>query len=138
MAAITDPTFRSYSAEEAKLYAASRLSYSQNTYNKVLDHHTSTGGKFDLLLDVGCGPGNATRDLALSFDRTSGADPGEHMIKAANELGGKTKPGKDIEFVVSSAEEISQIKDLELGSVDLLTAAMAVSCVLGGCIYVLS
>jgi hypothetical protein len=53
------------------------------------------------------------------------------MIEAANELGGKTKSGKDIEFVVSAAEEISQIKDLEPGSVDLLTAAMAVSCVLG-------
>jgi ubiquinone/menaquinone biosynthesis C-methylase UbiE len=111
MASVTDPTFRSYSAEEAKLYAASRLSYSQNIYNKILDHHT------------------ATRDLALSFDRTIGADPGEQMIEAANALGGKTKAGKDIEFVVSMAEEISQIKDLKPGSVDLLTAAMAVSCV---------
>jgi hypothetical protein len=129
MAAITDPTFRSYSAEEAKLYAASRLSYSQNTYNKVLDHHTATGGKFDLLLDVGCGPGNATRDLALSFDRTIGADPGAQMIEAANALGGKTKSGKAIEFVVAPAEEISQIKHLGPSSVDLLTAAMAVSCV---------
>ena len=51
------------------------------------------------------------------------------MIEAANALGGKTKSGKDIEFVVSTAEEISQIKDLKPGSVDLLTAAMAVSCV---------
>jgi trans-aconitate 3-methyltransferase len=130
MADVTDPTFRSYSAEEAKLYAASRLSYSQSTYNKILDHHSATGGKFDLLLDVGCGPGNATRDLALSFDRTIGADPGEQMIEAANVLAGKTKSSKHIEFVVSPAEEISQIKDLAPGSVDLLTAAMAVSCVL--------
>jgi SAM-dependent methyltransferase len=129
MASVTDPTFRSYSAEEAKLYAASRLSYSENIYNKILDHHTATGGKFGLLLDVGCGPGNATRDLALSFDRTIGADPGGQMIEAANALGGKTKSEKDIEFVVSTAEEISQIKDLRPGSVDLLTAAMAVSCV---------
>ncbi|PMD24966.1 S-adenosyl-L-methionine-dependent methyltransferase [Hyaloscypha hepaticicola] len=125
MASVTDPTFRSYSAEEAKLYAASRLSYSHNIYNKILDHHTATGGEFDLLLDVGCGPGNATRDLALSFHRSIGADPGKQMIEAANALGGKTKSGKDIEFVVSTAEDISQIKDLKPSSVDLLTAAMA-------------
>jgi trans-aconitate 3-methyltransferase len=138
METVTDPTFRSYSAEEAKLYAASRLSYSQNIYNKILDHHAATGGQFELLLDVGCGPGNATRDLALSFDRTVGADPGAQMIEAANALGGKTKLEKDIEFVVAPAEEISQIKGLEPDSVDLLTAAMAVSCILGRCKYVLS
>ncbi|PMD39941.1 S-adenosyl-L-methionine-dependent methyltransferase [Hyaloscypha variabilis F] len=125
MAETADPTFRSYSAEEAKLYAASRLSYSQNIYNKVLDHHAATGGEFDLLLDVGCGPGNATRDLSLSFDRTIGSDPGVQMIEAANALGGKIKSGKDIEFVVAAAEEISQIKGLEPASVDLLTSAMA-------------
>jgi hypothetical protein len=48
------------------------------------------------------------------------------MIDTAKELGGKTKPGGDVEFVISAAEEISQIKGLELGSVDLLTSAMAV------------
>jgi len=137
MAEKSDPTFRSYSAEEAKLYAASRLSYSENIYNKVLDHHAATGGKFDLLLDVGCGPGNATRDLSLSFERTIGSDPGAQMIKAANTLGGKTKSGKDIEFVVAAAEDISQIKGLEPGSVDLLTSAMAVSYVLRPANYVL-
>jgi trans-aconitate 3-methyltransferase len=126
MATVRDPTFRSYSAQEAKLYAASRLSYSQNIYNKVLDHHIATRGKFGLLLDVGCGPGNATRDLALYFDRAIGADPGAQMIEAANALGGNTKSGNAIEFLVGPAEDISQFKGLEPGSVDLLTAAMAV------------
>ncbi|KAH8792615.1 S-adenosyl-L-methionine-dependent methyltransferase [Hyaloscypha finlandica] len=125
MATVTDPTFRSYSAEEAKLYSVSRLSYSQNVHNKVLDHHTTTGGNFDLLLDVGCGPGNATRDLSLSFDKTIGADPGAQMSKAANALGGKTKSRKSIKFMVATTEEISQIKGLEPGSVDLLTTTMA-------------
>jgi len=55
------------------------------------------------------------------------------MIEAANALGGKIKSGKDIEFVVAAAEEISQIKGLEPASVDLLTSAMAVSYVLEGC-----
>jgi len=83
------------------------------------------------LLDVGCGPGNATRDVALQFERAVGADPGEQMIEAAREIGGKTKSGEEIRFVVRVAEEISGIECLEEvngnGKVDLLIAAMAVS-----------
>jgi ubiquinone/menaquinone biosynthesis C-methylase UbiE len=124
--AAKDPTFRSYSADQAKLYASSRLSYSQSLYSKILNHHAATGGKFGLLLDVGCGPGNATRDLSPSFDRIIAADPGEQMIDTAKGLGGETKSGTGIEFVVSAAEETSHIQGLEPGSVDLLTAAMAV------------
>ncbi len=78
--AAKDPTFRSYSADQAKRYAAARLSYSQNLYSKLLDHHAATGGEFDLLLDVGCGPGNATCDLSPLFDRAMAADPGGQMI----------------------------------------------------------
>ncbi|KUJ22537.1 S-adenosyl-L-methionine-dependent methyltransferase [Mollisia scopiformis] len=121
-----DPTFRSYSAEEAKVYATHRLSYPETLYNKVLEHHASTGGQFTLLFDVGCGPGNATRDVALSFDRAIGADPGEAMIGAARELGGKTKSGAEIRYEACPAEGISKIKGLEAESVDLLTSAMAV------------
>jgi ubiquinone/menaquinone biosynthesis C-methylase UbiE len=127
MATTTDPTFRSYSAEEAKTYATHRLSYSQNLYTTILNHHSSTGGQFSLLLDVGAGPGNATRDVALSFDQAIGCDPGEQMIETAKEIGGKTKSGAEVKYVVSPAEEISKIERLEQGSVDLLIAAMAVS-----------
>ena len=123
----TDPTFRSYSAEEAKLYAKHRLSYEPTIYDTVLTHHSDTDGKFDLLLDVGCGPGNATRDAARSFDQAIGVDPGAEMICAARELGGKTKAGKEIQYEVSPAEEISSVEGLKEGSVDLLIAAMAVS-----------
>lgn len=123
-----DPTFRSYSSEEAKIYATHRLSYPEALYNKVLEYHASTGGQFGLLFDVGCGPGNATRDVALSFDQAIGADPGDAMIEAARELGRKTRSGKDIRYEVCPAEEISKIEGLEKESVDLLTSAMAVSC----------
>lgn len=120
-----DPTFRSYSAEEARIYATHRLSYPEALYNKVLEHHASTGGQFGLLFDVGCGPGNATRDVALSFDQALGADPGDAMIGAARDIGGKTKSGKEIRYEVCAAEEISRIEGLEEESVDLLTSAMA-------------
>jgi 2-polyprenyl-3-methyl-5-hydroxy-6-metoxy-1,4-benzoquinol methylase len=123
----SDPTFRSYTLAEAKIYAAHRLSYSEDLYNVVLSHHASTDGQFNLLLDVGCGPGNATRDLASSFDEVVGADPGEEMINAARELEGETKSGKKIRFEVCGAEELTKIEGLE-GKVDLLTAAMAAHC----------
>lgn len=122
----SDPTFRLYSAADAKTYATHRLSYSQALYDTVLKHHTKTGGDCGLLLDVGCGPGNATRDVALSFDKAIGCDPGEQMIATAKDIGGKTASGKDIKFIVSPAETLSEIEDLQEGSVDLLTAAMAV------------
>lgn len=122
-----DSTFRSYSAEQAKLYAAHRLSYAAALYDVVLKHHSETGGQFGLLLDVGCGPGNATRDVALSFDRATGVDPGAAMIETARELGGKTKSAEAISFELSPAEELSSVKGLEANSVDLLTSATAVS-----------
>jgi len=122
----SDPTFRSYTAEEAKRYASERLAYSQALYDVVLNHHTSTGGKLDLLLDCGCGPGNAPRDLALAFDQAIGVDPGAAMIAAAQEIGGKTKSGTEIRFDVAAAEELSSVEGLQPESVDLLTAAMAV------------
>ncbi|PVH88488.1 S-adenosyl-L-methionine-dependent methyltransferase [Cadophora sp. DSE1049] len=121
----SDPTFRSYTAEQAKLYASQRFAYSQALYDVVLGHHTSTGGKLDLLLDCGCGPGLATRDLALSFNKTIGVDPGAAMIAAAQEIGGKTMSWDEIRYVVAAAEHISGIERLQPESVDLLTAAMA-------------
>jgi len=123
----SDPTFRSYSADEAKRYATERLSYSQDLYDLVLKHHASTGGKFELLFDCGCGPGLATRDMAPFFAQAVGVDPGQAMIEAARDLGGKTKSGVDIKYFVSAAEDISHVEKLEPLSVDLLTAAMAVS-----------
>ncbi|KAG0650928.1 putative S-adenosylmethionine-dependent methyltransferase CRG1 [Hyphodiscus hymeniophilus] len=120
-----DPTFRSYSAQEAKAYATKRLSYETEIYDTVLTYHSDTGGRFGLLLDVGCGPGNATRDVAHSFDHAIGVDPGAAMIDAARELSGKTKMGNEILYKVSPAEEISSVEELKEGSVDLLIAAMA-------------
>ena len=122
-----DPTFRSYSAEQAKIYATRRLSYEHAIYDTVLSFHSSTGGKFGLLLDVGCGPGNATRDVASSFDEAIGVDPGANMIDEARGLGGNTKSDGVVRYEVFPAEEISSVKGLEEGSVDLLISAMAVS-----------
>ena len=122
----SDPTFRSYSSTQAATYASQRLSYPSLLYNAVLEYHAATGGQFSQLLDVGCGPGNATRDVAVSFDRALGVDPGEAMIAAARGKGGKTRDGGDVKYVVGAAEELGNVEGVGEGSVDLVIAAMAV------------
>jgi trans-aconitate 3-methyltransferase len=121
----TDPTFRSYSSSQAVTYAKGRGGYPPALINFIVDCHRTTG-KTGVLLDVGCGPGNATRDLSPHFDVVFGADAGEAMIKTATEIGGVTATGAPIQFRVCTAEEIDQIKELEYGSVDMITAAVAV------------
>ena len=80
-----------------------------------------------MLLDVGCGPGMATRALAKYFDATVGSDAGESMIQIAKELGGETAKGGQIRWVVCPAEDVGKIDEVEKGSVDLIIAAYAVS-----------
>ncbi|CAF0855710.1 unnamed protein product [Adineta steineri] len=121
----TDPTFRSYNAVQAQTYAVERRSYPNELYDTVLKYHTNTGGKLNQLLDVGCGPGNATRDLSIAFDHAVGADPSAEMIAAARSRGGKTRSGDDIKFEISLAEECSKINEIGAETVDLLTVAMA-------------
>ena len=124
---LTDPPFRFYSTVQAQTYAVERRSYPNELYDIVLNYHTSTGGKLNQLLDVGCGPGNATRDLSVAFDSAIGVDPSTEMIATARSRGGKTRSGDDIKFEVSLAEECSKIDEVGSETVDLLTAAMAVS-----------
>ncbi|TVY90447.1 Trans-aconitate 3-methyltransferase [Lachnellula willkommii] len=120
---VTDPTFRSYSSEQAKAYASHRKTYDPAVYKTISDFHAANGGQFGLVVDCGCGPGNATRDLALMFEHALGTDAGAAMIDAAREKGGKTKSGADISFEVVPAESFSQAGGLEPESVDVLTVA---------------
>jgi trans-aconitate 3-methyltransferase len=122
-----DPTFRSYSSKQAAVYAKGRRGYPPTLIDYIVDHHRATGGKTGVLLDVGCGPGNSTRDLSPHFDVVFGADPGEGMLQTATELGGTTATGASLEYRISGAEEIDGIEGLEHGSVDMITAASAVS-----------
>jgi len=126
MTAHSDPTFRNYQPLQAEQYAQARTSYPVALYNHVLKHHPATSGQFKSLLNVGCGPGNATRDMALAFEEAQGVDPGEEMIHAARSLGGKTKSGSKIRFEVCSAESCASAPGFEAGTVDLIISATAV------------
>lgn len=122
-----DPTFRNYGAQQAASYAAHRGSYSSDIYDNLISYHERQGGNLGTALDVGCGTGQATRNLARYFSRTIGFDPGQAMIDHANQLGGNTKDGKKIHFELCAAEELDNSGLVEPASVDLLCAAMAVS-----------
>ncbi|KAK8120918.1 S-adenosyl-L-methionine-dependent methyltransferase [Apiospora kogelbergensis] len=120
--------FRKYSTEDGKNYASFRPTYHENLYKLVLDHHASTGGQFDTIVDLGCGPGTTVRELAPKFQHAFGFDPSEGMTSAARSLGGASSTGEPIRFEVSSAEEIgSELApgDIPNGSVDLIVASTA-------------
>lgn len=122
-----DAIFRNFTAQQASNYAEGRIGYSEKLIDFAMKEHSSTGGSNGTVLDVGCGPGPATRLLAPHFDVIYGADPGESMIQTAKELGGTTKNGNPIVYEVVGAEDIDKIDGLEHSSVDLITAATAVS-----------
>ena len=122
----TDPTFRSYKPAQAQLYAGSRPAYPPVLYEHMFSEHASTGGQFGFVVDVGCGPGSATRDLAPTFDHAVGLDPREEMLNVAIEKGGETRTGETIQYEVSEAEKIASVAGLPKGGVDMITASTAV------------
>lgn len=124
MADLTDAekTFRSYTKDQGQNYAQHRLKYSQSLYDNIISHHTSTGGKLENAIDLGCGPGTATFAIARSFDNTIGLDPSQGMISTARSFLGQEQISGNVRFEVSTAEDIDPAL-VPAGTVDLITAA---------------
>lgn len=120
--AVPEKTFRSFTSDQGRHYARHRMTYSKALYQDIISHHTSTGGKCNTVLDLGCGPGTATFALAEFFDQAIGLDPSEGMISTARSLLATEQPKSNVKFEMSTAEDIdpSLIPD---ASVDLITAA---------------
>ncbi|KAK1976430.1 S-adenosyl-L-methionine-dependent methyltransferase [Colletotrichum cereale] len=121
----SDPTFRAYKGNQASRYDEGRPAYAPALYEAILKYHSNTDGHRGTVVDVGCGPGRATRELARYFDRAIGVDPSGNMIETAQKVGGVTKSSNTIEYHISPAESIIRLKELPTGDVDLLTAAAA-------------
>jgi len=124
-----ETTFRAFTGKQGANYAQNRRDYHPRLYDAIIDHHRSTGGQFDVLLDVGCGPGIAARRLAPLFRETVAIDPSEGMIETARSLASPEDP-TTIRFAVSSAEELGSDLSppdpvVDDGTVDLITAATA-------------
>ncbi|KAF2798424.1 S-adenosyl-L-methionine-dependent methyltransferase [Melanomma pulvis-pyrius CBS 109.77] len=124
---VTEKTFSSYNRQQGSFYASVRRDYHPSLYQTVLNHHTSTGGQLHTLLDVGCGPGSATRALAPHFAHATGLDPSEGMLDTARSLGGVTSNSEPIRYGVSTAEHLGEnlLPPIVESSVDLITAANA-------------
>ncbi|KAF2817305.1 S-adenosyl-L-methionine-dependent methyltransferase [Mytilinidion resinicola] len=122
-----EKTFTSYTKDQGATYAQTRLNYHPSLYTAIIDHHASTGGQFNSLLDVGCGPGTAIRALAPHFAHAIGLDPSDGMINYAIELPGATSTSEPIRFEVSTAEDLGWhlSPPVEDASVDLITASTA-------------
>lgn len=121
-----DPTFRNYDSSSAKFYAKNRPGYPEKVIDIIINQHTSTGGKLDLLVDIGCGPGTATRSVAPHFQHAIGADPGQSMIETARSIPSTTKSGEPVTYEVCSANALSTLSALKRfpeHPVDLITAA---------------
>ncbi|KAL6904290.1 S-adenosyl-L-methionine-dependent methyltransferase [Trichoderma evansii] len=120
-----EETFRAYTQKQGEMYAADRPGYSPALFKSIIDHHKSTGGELNTIVDVGCGTGQATCDLAQYFSEAIGLDPSEGMIEIARASAKSALP--PVRFDISAAEDLGT--DLEPpiaeSSIDLLTAATA-------------
>lgn len=118
---ITEKTFTAYTPTQATTYATTRLNYHPSVYNHILSHHTSTSGKLDTHLDIGCGPGPATRSLSSHFTHSIGIDPSPALLDVAKSL---TPDGSSITYHESTASTFTP-DPINPASVDLITVANA-------------
>ena len=117
-------TFRSYSQQDGQTYAKSRFSYHDSVYKEVMGYHAANGAELGTLLDIGCGPGVAIRDLAPHFKENIGLDPSPGMISTAKSMSGADQ---SIRFEVSSAELLGTdlSPPVQDGSVDIIISSTA-------------
>lgn len=118
-----ETTFKNYNSKDAANYAAYRSPYPPLLISMVMDKHISTGGQSVRVLDLGCGPGQATRQIAVSFEHVIGVDASPSMIDAARQTPCVSSTGEQARFEVCGAEDFDKVTGPE--SIDLITVAMA-------------
>ncbi|SCU87341.1 LAFA_0E06150g1_1 [Lachancea sp. 'fantastica'] len=100
-------------------YSRARPTYPVAFFKQLSDFHQ---GKRDLLIDVGCGPGKFTLELAqnLQFQDVYGTDVSPGMIDAAIKEKGAGKKTGTVQFSVHAAEDLDWVP---AGTADMVTAA---------------
>ncbi|KAJ5689460.1 hypothetical protein N7462_003852 [Penicillium macrosclerotiorum] len=123
----TEKTFSAYTQDQGKAYSQIRPDYHPSVYQFIIDHHISTNGQLDTVIDVGCGPGNVARALALHFAHAIGLDPSDGMLATAHALGGSTSTSEPIRYEISTAEDLGTnlSQPVQDSSVDLIAAGNA-------------
>lgn len=118
-----ETTFKNYSSTDAQKYTAYRATHNPRLVETVVRIHAETGGQMARILDVGCGPATATRQVASYFKHAVGVDASPAMIEQAQQIPCSTATGEQTQFQTSNAEEFDQL--FEPGSIDLIIVAAA-------------
>lgn len=85
--------------EDARLYARARPGYPEEMFEEAIAYsRIPEGGR---ILEIGCGPGQATYPFARRGYRMLCVEPGPNMVEVASER----CSGCSVEFVVSSFED---------------------------------
>ncbi|KAH7929199.1 S-adenosyl-L-methionine-dependent methyltransferase [Leucogyrophana mollusca] len=104
-------------------YAVSRPTYPRALFDFVFAFHgRSSAAQWDTAVDLGCGTGQATVELAPRFRKVFGVDVSAKMIDTARTATSTTNTNGKIEFVQSAVEKLLF---LENESVDLVVGAQA-------------
>jgi ubiquinone/menaquinone biosynthesis C-methylase UbiE len=96
-------------------YSKFRPSYSEEIYSLIYKFHSEHQGEHQLALDVGCGTGQATIEIANKFIQVYGIDTLQEQIDNAT-------PRDNIIYQVGPGEDLTKFKD---HSVDLITVGTA-------------
>jgi len=103
-------TYVKYRPGPPELIKEKAIKYLNESY-----HHDNQ--KYELLLDIGCGNGQATKAFAPLFKRSIGIDTSYNQIKLAKEF----NENPSVEYKVGDAEQL----DLEDKTVDLILVGQA-------------
>lgn len=111
-------------------YLSKRPQYPDKVYDLILDYHKD--GNTQNLLDLGCGPGQGSWPFFGIFDNVIGIDPGEGMIKHAQQAFEQIRKEKSIKgekvalanYKVCAVESLDTL-NLPEKSIDLAIAATA-------------
>lgn len=123
---------------DASKYSQSRPTYPDSFFDKIVAfHQAGKDGQFNRVVDLGCGPGEASLPMLDKFDEVIATDVSGSMIKKAQanfdkksaelRAAGKHVP-KKVTVALSASEDLSKIlpSPSQDGSVDLVTAAECV------------
>lgn len=102
----------SHASFSSNNYLRFRPKYPTSLFDALLKYHQRGT---NLAVDLGCGPGEATEELAGYFDKVIGTDVSQKMIEEA----AKTAK-RNVVYEVASADKLSHIEN---NSIDMVTAA---------------
>lgn len=103
------------SPEHATVYTKFRPIYPPDVLKNVFHFYEDGCKEYNFALDIGCGSGQSTRELASHFSRVTGIDVSQSQIEKAPQI-------SNVRFMVGAAENLSFFQD---NSVNLITVAQS-------------